>query len=108
MKIEIDILRTRPYLQHCIWSPTLNISANQIIAMEVLLRAVIPFIIPTLLFPWPLLTLKKTLAEVDGQKLKSQLSAITVIGWSYIALNVPYAITFLVHYYQLWKEVVSF
>lgn len=75
--------------------------------MEVLLRAVIPFILPTVLFPWPLLTLRKILAEVDGQKLKSQLSAIMIIGWSYLALNLPYAITFLVHYYQLWKHGVN-
>ena len=84
----------------------MDLAPRQIIAMEVLLRAIIPYILPALLLPWPLISLRKTFHVVEGIKLKSQLNSIISLAWCYIVLNLPYAITFLIHYHSLWNQVV--
>ena len=93
--------------QHCVWTPTIDLSPGQIIAMEVLLRAIIPYLLPAFLLPWPLICLRRTFDEVEGIKLKSQLNSIIILSWCYIGLNFPYAVTFLIHYYSLWDQGVS-
>ena len=75
--------------------------------MEVLLRAIIPFLLPAVILPWPLICLRKTFHVVEGIKLKSQLNSIITISWVYIGLNLPYAVTFLIHYHSQWNQGVS-
>ena len=74
--------------------------------MEVLLRAIIPFLLPAVILPWPLICLRKTFHVVEGIKLKSQLNSIITISWVYIGLNLPYAVTFLIHYHSQWNQGV--
>ena len=86
----------------------MRFSPAQIIALEVVLRPLIPYIIPALLLPWPLIKLRRTLSSVEGIKLKSQIQSVVIIGWAYIILNLPYSLIFIVHYVYMWKGVSIF
>ena len=103
--ILLQVLPNFP--DHCVWSPTLKLTSAQIVSMEIMLRPVIPYMIPALLLPWPLIILRSTLTSVEGSKLKCQIQTIIIIGWSYICLNIPYSLTFLAHYVSMMKGVSS-
>lgn len=81
----------------------MKLTPAEIIALEVAMRPLIPYLIPAILLPLPLIELRKTLISVEGQKLKSQIQSIISLGWAYIILNVPYSIVFLAHYAAMWN-----
>ena len=76
-------------------------------ALEVILRPLIPYLIPAIVLPWPLMELRRVQASVEGQKLRSQIRTTLCLTWAYIILNVPYAIVFIIHYVALLKDVSS-
>ena len=85
----------------------MQLSQAQVVALEVILRPLIPYLIPAIVLPWPLMELRRVQASVEGQKLRSQIRTTLCLTWAYIILNVPYAIVFIIHYVALLKEVSS-
>ena len=93
--------------QHCIWTPTMSLTQADIVSLEVLLRAVIPYLLPSIFLPYPLMILYKSSQHIDGQRLKLQILIIIKIAMVYIFINLPYSITFLVHYSMMLSKVCS-
>ena len=81
-------------------------SPNAMVSVEIILKAIVPYIIPSLLMPWPLIQLKKSLISVQAKKLRSQIETIIYVCWAYIILNIPYTIAYIVQL-TTWTQVVS-
>ena len=93
------------FKQQCVWTPTMTLSKADIVSLEVLLRALIPYVIPAIVFPYPLLILYKTSQDIVGTKLKMQIRIIINIVSVYMLVNLPYSITFLIHYTMMWQAL---
>ena len=94
--------------QHCIWTPTMSLTKADIVSLEVLLRAVIPYLLPSILLPYPLMILYKSSQHIDGQRLQLQILIIIKIAMVYIFINLPYSITFLVQYSMMLSKVSTY
>lgn len=90
---------------HCIWTPTMSLTKADIVSLEVLLRAVIPYLLPSILLPYPLMILYKSSQHIDGQRLQLQILIIIKIAMVYIFINLPYSITFLVQYSMMLSKL---
>ena len=83
----------------------MSLTKADIVSLEVLLRAVIPYLLPSILLPYPLLILYKSSQHIDGQRLQLQILIIIKIALVYIFINLPYSITFLVQYSMMLSKV---
>ncbi len=73
--------------------------------MELLLRPILPFLLPALLVPWPIYLLWKTLRVIDEPDLKSQIKTVVMILSTYVLVNLPYSIVLIIDYAMFWAEV---
>lgn len=83
----------------------MQFTTAELVALEIMMIPLIPYIMPLIVLPLPLHLLGKTLPYIEGHKLKSQIRAITFIGWGYIGLNFPYSVTYIAHYVMMMQEV---
>lgn len=100
--IYVDVDPT--YFTMCIWTRTMTLTVGQIISMEMLLRPVVPYMIPSAALCWPLVILSKGLEAIEVPKLRSQIKTILLITWTYILLNLPYSILLITEYVMQWVQ----
>lgn len=86
----------------------MSLTKADIVSLEVLLRAVIPYLLPSILLPYPLMILYKSSQHIDGQRLQLQILIIIKIAMVYIFINLPYSITFLVQYSMMLSKVSTY
>ena len=94
-----------PTMTICHWTPTMQLTNLEVLSMEITLRPITPYIIPAIVLLYPLYKVTKTFRSMDESKVKSTLFCILVITWSYIAMNIPYAVFLIYEYWAMLSGV---
>lgn len=75
---------------HCIWAENVS-TEHERNAMEMLLRPIVPYIIPSLLLIYPLYRLITSLVNVEEPNRKATVKISIILAITYIAFNSLYA-----------------
>merc|ERR1719369_896086 len=76
----------------------MNLTLSQVVSMEIIMRPLIPYVLPSLVCLPLVVYLSRHLPDVQEVNRKAKLRIIFIIVASYFLLNLPYAITLLVEY----------
>ena len=80
----------------CVWTSTMALTTNHIVALEITLRPITPYILPLLIVIYPLYTVTKVVQSMDESKTKTTLFSCVLLAWSYFSMNLPYALLLIV------------
>jgi len=84
--------------QSCSWTHSMQLTLGQVVSMELVLRSLTPYLVPSLLVIYPIVQLMKLLPGVEEPYKIATVRTIAYITVSYFALNSPYAVNLIVEY----------
>ncbi len=107
--VYVDVTAGNSY--SCVWTPTMALTLGQIVALEMVVRPLTPYIIPFLVLAYPIFVSGRaikvrietnssfrmfcnsttTSQAMENSKLKSTLSTCLLLALSYFLLNIFYA-----------------
>jgi len=96
-----------PRGQSCSWTPSMNLTRHQVLSMEIIMRPLTPYLLPSLVALPLALYVWRLLAGVEEAIRKARVRCALTLVLSYFLLNVPYAIILLVEYRMLLEEDYS-
>lgn len=83
---------------YCGFTASMNLTLSQVVSMEILLRPVIPYILPAIIGLPMVVYLHKMLPDVQEATRKTKLKIVLLVVGSYFLINLPYAIILCVEY----------
>jgi len=96
-----------PRGRSCYWTPSLNLTRHQVLSMEIIMRPLTPYLLPSLVALPLALYVWRLLAGVEEAIRKARIRCALTLVLSYFLLNVPYAIILLVEYRMLLEPDFS-
>lgn len=93
----------------CVWSPTMSLTASHIVALEITLRPITPYLLPLLLLAFPMFQVTQAIQNMGESKTKSTLHSCVLLVWSYFIMNAPYATLLVVESvaHMYWNDTYS-
>jgi hypothetical protein len=82
---------------NCVWAYQVS-TPNEQVAMEIMLRPIVPYVIPSLLMIYPIIRLIENLTDVEETNRKVVVKISIILAITYIAFNSLYALILLVEH----------
>lgn len=82
----------------CYWTPSMKLTLSQIMAMEIILRPITPYLLPGLLMIPVIYKLVKLMSSVEDTRLALTVRTVIYLASSYFLFNGPYATNLLIEY----------
>lgn len=85
------------YWNACVWAYGVSTTTEQI-AMELILRPILPYIIPSFLLIYPLVKIVNNISNIDEPNRRAIIKIACILSISYIAMNSLYAVILIAEY----------